>query len=123
MTEKRITDSEWEVMVVLWREGKLRSADIIKALVGIKEWHPKTIHTLIARLVKKGVVNVLKEGKHNYYEAAIDEQEWKSTETQSFVDKVYEGSAKKMLLNFIEENNLSKDDVEDLRAILDKKQK
>jgi BlaI family penicillinase repressor len=57
----RIADSEWRVMQVLWEHGPQTANDIVHALSGEVSWKPRTIKTLISRLVKKGAVKVLEE--------------------------------------------------------------
>ena len=54
----RISDSEWRVMQVLWEQGPQTANNVVEALSGEVEWNPRTIKTLISRLVKKGAVKV-----------------------------------------------------------------
>ena len=61
----KISDSEWLVMKVLWKESPLKAIEVIKRLDNIANWQPKTIKTLIRRLIKKNAVAFNQDG--NYY--------------------------------------------------------
>src|SRR3954454_24339871 len=51
-----ISDAEWDVMKVVWDHGPLTSGDVVKRLADEKEWKPRTVKTLLSRLVQKGAV-------------------------------------------------------------------
>src|SRR5213083_2639350 len=62
-----ISDAEWDVMKVVWDHGPLTSGEVVKRLEAEKDWKPRTIKTLLARLVQKGAVEAKEtEGKHLY---------------------------------------------------------
>ena len=87
-----ISDAEWQVMKVLWERSPLTSTEIIDSLRDDTVWSPKTIHTLISRLVKKGAVGVGKDSPLNRYFPLVTQEECRKVETKSFVQKVYDGS-------------------------------
>jgi BlaI family penicillinase repressor len=117
----KISDSEWEVMEVIWSKKLCTSSEIVDALKDNSEWSPKTIHTLITRLVKKGAVDVDKTSTTYKYSPLISEKDLKSQETKTFVQKIYGGSLKLLLSNFIGEEELSADEIYELRKLLDEK--
>lgn len=117
----KISDSEWEVMEVIWSKKICTSSEIVDALKDNSEWSPKTIHTLITRLVKKGAVDVDKTSTTYKYSPLISERDLKSQETKTFVQKLYGGSLKLLLSNFIREEDLSADEIYELRKLLDEK--
>ncbi|QAA34428.1 BlaI/MecI/CopY family transcriptional regulator [Clostridium manihotivorum] len=114
-----ISNAEWQVMKVLWSKAPISSSEIIDGLKEENSWSPKTIHTLISRLVKKEAVGVNKEGSFNLYYPLVTEEECKSAETKTFLHKVYDGSLKLLLKNFIEDKHLSTEEIDELRKILD----
>lgn len=119
----KISDAEWYVMKVLWNESPLTTTRIIEALNQVTNWKPKTIHSLISRLVKKGALGVDKEsGQYQYYPLAAKEKCIKE-ETGSFIRKVYEGSFYTMVANFISDDKISKNEIEELKKLLDEKLK
>ncbi|OAA90624.1 Penicillinase repressor [Clostridium ljungdahlii] len=119
----KISDSEWEVMKVLWKKSPLTSSEIIEILKEHSSWNPKTIHTLISRLVTKDAINVKKDEPLYLYSPNISEKECKKVETKSFIKKVYDGSINLLVSNFIKDEKLSEKEIEELKQILDEKKK
>ncbi len=119
----RIADSEWRVMQVLWEHGPQTASDVVKALSGEVKWKPRTIKTLISRLVKKGAIKVAEEGYRYRYSAAVAESACVRSETKSFVRRVYQGAAKPALAALLEDTDLSEQEIDDLQKMLDRKRK
>ncbi|ETI69805.1 MULTISPECIES: BlaI/MecI/CopY family transcriptional regulator [Bacillaceae] len=121
--ECNISDAEWIVMKVLWEEtpSPLTSAKIVEAVSSNKKWSPKTIHSLISRLVKKGAIGVNKEMPLYKYYPLVDKRDCVLEETRSFIQKVYDGSIHLMLANFIKEEKISEKEIEELERLLHKK--
>ncbi|MGG3467819.1 BlaI/MecI/CopY family transcriptional regulator [Neobacillus pocheonensis] len=119
--DRKISDAEWIVMKVLWEEAPLTAAKIIEAISSNKEWSPKTIHSLISRLVKKGVLGVNKEMPQYEFYPLVDKRDVIREETRSFMQKVYDGSLHLMLANFIKDEKISEKEIEELQRLLDKK--
>lgn len=118
-----ISDAEWKVMKVLWDKSPLTSTEIINYLKDGTNWSPKTIHTLISRLVKKEVVAVNKDFPINKYFPLVTEEECRKVETKSFIQKVYDGSLHLLIKNFIKYEKLTSEEIKELRRILDEKSK
>ena len=115
----QISASELEVMNVLWRSGSMTSAEIVAEVSKVSEWKPKTIHTLIKRLRAKGAITAEKINLHsNIYTAAVGEDEYKYHEAESFVKRMFGGSVNRMMAGFIQKNDLTKDDIEELKNML-----
>ncbi|MEA1960713.1 MAG: BlaI/MecI/CopY family transcriptional regulator [Bacillota bacterium] len=116
----KISESELEVLKILWQSGNATSSQIVDQLTQTTSWKPKTIQTLITRLVGKKAIRAEKSAAKAYiYSPAVSEEAYKSCANQSFVQKVYNGSVHLMLASFIKEQKLSKDDIEDLKKLLD----
>jgi len=122
-TLPKISESEWLVMRVLWSNGSLTANEVVKELSGKTKWKPKTIKTLITRLMKKGAVKFEKEGRKYRYYPAVSEAECVRMERRSFVRRVYGGTTKPMLAAFLEDAKLSAEDISELRKILEQKGK
>ena len=118
----KISDAEWEVMKVLWKNSPLTSSEIIEILKEYTSWNPKTIHTLISRLAKKEAIKVEKREPFYLYYPNISQKEYRKTETKSFIKKVYDGSIHLLISNFIKNEKLSEKEIDELRKILDEKQ-
>ena len=117
----KISKAEWEIMKIIWKNPNCTAMDIIEKLKDSKEWKPKTIKTLIRRLFDKNIIGYEQFGREYKYYSLVNEEECRKTESVSFLQKVYSGSLKAMVLNFIEEDNLSKEDIEDLKSILNER--
>ena len=115
----KITDAEWEVMEVLWNDSPLASREIIRQIQPHKEWNPKTIHTLIGRLVEKKVVGIDKASAKYLYYPLISKEECRLQEAESFLQKVYNGSLSLLVANFVKENKLSPEEIEKLKELLE----
>ncbi len=118
----KISESEWLVMRVLWSNGSLTANEVVKELTGKTKWKPKTIKTLITRLMKKGAVKFEKEGRKYRYYPAVSEAECVRMERRSFVRRVYGGTTRPMLAAFLEDAKLSAEDISELRKILEQKE-
>ncbi len=117
----QISDTEWEIMKVLWAKSPVNANEIVEALADKVTWKPKTVKTLIGRLVKKKAVAFEKYERAYLYYPLVSENECVNAESQTFLKRVYNGAANLMLANFIEREELSRDEIEELKKILDKK--
>jgi len=118
-----ISESEWEIMNVLWDKAPQTANDIILSLQESTDWKPKTIRTLLDRLVQKDVVGVNKDQRVYTFYPLYSQEECQRAETESFIKRIYGGAMKSMLVQFIHEDTLSDDDINELRTILNKKPK
>lgn len=117
----RISDAEWLVMQLLWRSESLTSSEMIQELTETTDWKPKTIQTLIGRLVKKNIISYKKEGRKHHYYALISEDESIRQESETFLQKIYGGRLKPMLAHFVQNRNLTPEEIEELKRILDER--
>ena len=120
----KISEAEWEVMKLLWKTSPLTSEKIIASLSENNEWSDQTIKTFITRLIKKGAISFEKTGRiYNYY-PLVSEDECVKSENEFFLKKVYDGALNMLFTKFLEEENLSINEIEELENILkDKKEK
>lgn len=112
-----ISDSEWKVMCVLWEEHPLMSSQIIQSLK-TTNWKPNTIHTLLSRLEHKKIIGVDKKTRYKEYYPLVSREECQIIETKSFIKKVYDGSIKMFLSSYINQDNLSQDDIAYLKNLI-----
>jgi BlaI family penicillinase repressor len=117
----RISESEWLVMRVLWSRSPRAANEVFEELDGKTKWKPKTVKTLIDRLVKKGALKFEKEGRRYRYYPAVGQAECVATERHSFARRVYGGTMKPMLAAFMEDAELSAEDISELKEILEQK--
>lgn len=118
-----ISEAEWEVMNVLWEKEPLTANEVIFSLQEKMDWKPKTIRTLLDRLVKKKVVGVNQNQKLYTFFPLYSQGECQKAEAQTFLKRIYGGTMKSMLVQFIEEEELTEEDMNELRSILNEKPK
>ncbi|WP_257348266.1 penicillinase repressor BlaI [Pseudalkalibacillus decolorationis] len=116
-----ISEAEWEVMNVLWKKAPQTANEVISSLQKKKDWKPKTVRTLLDRLAQKKVVGVNQDQKVYTFFPLYSQDDCQHAEAQSFIKRIYGGTLKSMLVQFIQEDSLSEEDIKELRSILDKK--
>ena len=115
----KISEAEYEIMNAVWKHAPISTNEVVNLFEG-GDWSPKTVQTLLARLVKKGVLGYEKKGRVFVYTPLIDEKEYIKEESSSFLKKFYDGALNSMVLNFIDGDKLSLEDMEELTRILEK---
>ncbi|MGE3308724.1 MAG: BlaI/MecI/CopY family transcriptional regulator [Limisphaerales bacterium] len=122
-TPPRISPAEREVLAVLWKSAPLGTAEIVETLATSKGWSRGTTRTLLARLVRKKAIGCRLEGHRHWYRPLIAEEASVRHESRSFLQRVFSGASGDMLLTLVEETQLTPDQIQKLRAILDRKGK
>lgn len=117
----QISEAEFEVMEVIWEKEPVSTNEIVNAVIENHNWNMRTIHTLISRLDKKGAISHKKDGRTYIYSSIVEKKDYVKSKSKSFIEKFYDGAANKMVLNFIENNMLSQEDIQELKNILNKK--
>lgn len=107
---------------MLWEKAPRTANEIISSLPEQTNWKPKTVRTLLDRLTKKEVVGVHKDQRVYTFYPIYSQNECQRAKTESFVKRIYDGTFKSMLVQFIQDEDLSDDDIKELRSILDNKQ-
>ena len=100
--------------------SNLCTNEIVERLEKTTSWNPKTIQTLIKRLVTKRALTYEKEGRMFVYTPLVAENEYVSQESSSFLKKYYNGNISAMLSAFLDNDKLSASDIDDLRSLLDR---
>lgn len=116
-----ISEAEWEVMKVFWSKSPATANDVMNVLSDNTEWKPATIKSLISRLVKKNALGFNQEGKTYLYFPLVTEEECLKAESKSFLKRLYGGALKPMFVNFLNQEKLTAEDVEELKKILDER--
>ena len=117
----QISEAEFEVMKVVWKYAPINTNEITERLLKTTNWSPKTIQTLIKRLVTKGALTYEKQSRVFVYTPAIKENEYINHESNSFLKRFYHGDLTAMVSAFIENDNLTKTDIDTLRSLLSKR--
>ena len=114
----QISEAEFEVMKIVWKYAPIGTNEITDRLTKTTSWSPKTIQTLIKRLVTKGALTYEKHSRMFVYTPLVSESEYIGQESTSFLRRFYNGNITAMLSSFIENDSLSEDDLNSLRSLL-----
>lgn len=118
----RISETEWEVMKVVWAHAPLTATALVEHLVAQDaSWHPKTARTLLNRLVKKRALGFLREGRAYVYRPLVTERDCVAAVSESFLERVFGGALEPMLAHFVEHKRLTPAEVRELQRILTRK--
>lgn len=120
MGAPNISESEWTVMEVLWESSPRSASDVAKTLKESTGWAENTVRTLLTRLVEKGALKVADEaGSPKLYSPAVKREACVKAESQSFLERIFQGAAKPLLVHFAKNARLTPDEVRELKRILD----
>lgn len=119
----KISDAEWVVMEVIWATAPITAADVVDALSPQSGWSAATIKTMLNRLTRKGALKYEAEGKRYLYRPAVSRQACVKGESRSFMSRVFGGQVGPMLAHFVEDAKLTPGQIEELRKLLDTKEK
>lgn len=118
----QISESEWQVMKVIWKEAPRTLQDILASLK-TTGWSTTTIQTYLARLVRKGALTTRRQGKGYLYDPAVTESECQLAESRSFLGRIYDGSLSQMVKGFVKSGNLSEEELSELKKLLMEQEK
>lgn len=116
----QISEAEFEVMKIVWKNAPISTNDITEQLLKTTNWSPKTIQTLIKRLVTKGVLTYEKQSRVFVYTPIVKESDYIGQESNSFLARFYNGDITAMLSAYIENDKLSETEIDTLRSLLSK---
>ena len=121
MDEKRgiLSPSEWRVMECLWA-GPKTLMELVRTLKDSAGWAKSTVTTMVRRMEEKGLVRAEQGARGKLYTPAVEREQAVTAETHSFLDRVYQGSVGLMMSAMARRQELSGDEVAELRAILDR---
>lgn len=114
----QISEAEFEVMKIVWKSAPISTNEITERLVKTTSWSPKTIQTLIKRLVTKGALTYEKQSRMFVYTPLVSESEYLDQKSSSFLERYYNGHITDMLSAFIDNDRLSETEIDHLRTLL-----
>ena len=117
----QISDAEWQVMKIIWMQGKQTSTDLIKVLEKRFSWSKSTIQTLLARLVEKECLTREKQGKSFVYSSLLTPDDSRGLMVQDIKDKLCSRRIKLLLADLIKECDFTHADLNQLQQVLEEK--
>lgn len=118
----QISEAEYEVMKIIWKHAPISTNEITERLTQTTSWSPKTIQTLIKRLVDKGALTYEKQSRVFVYTPLVLENEYVNQESNTFLNRFYDGDITHMVSAFLENDQLSEQEIGALRNLLSGKQ-
>lgn len=120
-SDQQISPAEWRVMRIVWTLGSCTSHEIIELLQQRVDWKSATIKTLLRRLVDKGALATERKGRAFIYHPLVAEESTMCLAADNLFNNICERRVGATLCHVVDEAELSKDDIEQLMALLKQK--
>lgn len=114
----QIAPAELVVMRALWRRSPATAAQVVASLEGEADWKPKTVHTLLKRLVAKGAVSQEKRGREYIFTPLVEEEQHALEASRSFLARFFKGALTPFLSTFLKHEKLSKSELAEIQKML-----
>lgn len=122
-TARDLAPAEWEIMKVCWEQGELAARDVFSQLPPDNDWAYKTVKTLLSRLVAKGALGYRQVGNSYLYRPLVQRDEMSRREVRTVFQRLASQAIKPVLAHFIDEAELTDEDIRELKRRLDAKRK
>lgn len=114
----QISEAEFEVMKVIWKYAPISTNEVTEKLTQTTDWSPKTIQTMLKRLVNKKALTYEKQSRVFVYTPLIQQDEYIRQKSNSFLDRFYDGNIVSMLSSYLKDEKLSDSEIDSLRSLL-----
>ena len=112
-----ISEAEATVMEVLWRSSPRSSEEVIAALAATG-WAEPTIKTLLNRLLNKGAISALKDGRRYLYSPVLRREAWVQQQSEGLLARLFGGRVAPLVAHFSERGQLSATDIAELKRLV-----
>ena len=120
MNAPNISDAEWTIMEALWEKSPKTASEMAKRLQPETGWAVNTVRTMLTRLVDKGALRSEEDSEGvRQFSPALARDAVVRAESQSFLDRVFKGSAQPLLIHFATRSELTPAEIEQLKQLLD----
>lgn len=116
----KISDAEFVLLEALWDRGPAGAASLAEQVAPARGWSLQTVKTLLARLQAKGAIDHDQEGRRHVYRPLVERTAVVDAESERVVDRLFGGRAAPLIARLAERQKLSAQDLEDIRALLDR---
>lgn len=122
--KRRLAEAEWEVMDGVWQFGRrVTVREVVDHLYPNGEKAYTTVQTIMNILTAKGVLDREKIGPVNVYRPALSRQDVAQVETRTLVSRMFEGSFGALATYLVDSGELSKKELDELRALIEEREK
>ena len=119
----QISEAEYEVMKTVWKYAPITTNEVTEKLTPETGWSPKTVQTLLKRLVNKGVLTYQKQSRMFVYSPVFQEEDYLQQKNASFLKRYYNGNLPAMFSSFLDSEEISDKEIDSLRSLLDERLK
>ncbi|MBB4131006.1 MULTISPECIES: BlaI/MecI/CopY family transcriptional regulator [unclassified Xanthomonas] len=113
-----ISDAEAVVMQVLWEAAPRSADDVVAALASRSDWAEPTVKTLLNRLLAKGAICAVKEGRRYLYSPLLERAQWVQQQSEGLLQRLFGGRVAPLVAHFSERGQLSASDIAELKRLL-----
>ena len=113
-----ISAAEAQVMEVLWQKSPQGTDDIAQALAKQQDWQLTTIKTLLNRLLNKGAITAVQDGRRYAYSAVLQRSAWLAEQSTDLIDRVFGGHVAPLVAHFSQQRKLKAADIASLKALI-----
>ncbi|MGH8237827.1 MAG: BlaI/MecI/CopY family transcriptional regulator [Steroidobacteraceae bacterium] len=113
-----ISTAESVIMEALWKQSPLTAEDIVSLVAREQEWTEATVRTLINRLLKKNAIAATKDGRKYLYRPVMKRADWVQEESQSLLDRLFDGRLAPLVTHFSQRKKLSRQDIRELKRLI-----
>ena len=113
-----ISEAEWEIMKALWRHSPTSVNDLAAELAPMRNWHPKTVRTMLNRLARKKVVGTSVVDGVLHYFPIVSQEHCARQATESFLDRVFDGALTPMVAQLVKRRRLTQEERRELLKLL-----
>ena len=115
---ERIGEAEYAVMEVLWKAAPLTAAEVAERVPAERGWSIRTVKTMLARLLAKGVLAHEEEGRRYLYRPAVARADYVAQESGRLIDRMFGGRVTPLVAQLAERDLLSDADIAEIEALL-----
>jgi BlaI family penicillinase repressor len=119
--KSKISDAEWLVMKIIWEKPSTTAKQIIEALIPETGWNPKTVKTLLNRLMTKKMIGFTNQGRSYHYFPIAVKSQYIEEELHGLLDKAVYGSNANIIIALIRSSRLSSEEIADIKKELSMK--
>lgn len=114
-----ISEAESMVMTVLWQRSPMSAEEVVAALAERQDWQEATVKTLLNRLLNKGAIEAVKDGRRYLYSPVLRREDWVLDESEGLLSRLFGGRVAPLVAHFSEHRKLSAEDIAELRKLLE----
>ena len=119
--KKLLTETELELMNLLWQLGEGSVRDVIAALPEDRKLAYTSVSTMLRILEQKGVLDTRKVGRGHIYRPLLAREDYQARSVNHLLDKVFDGASSQLVRRLLDTRNLSEAELKAIQAMLDER--